>query len=460
MSRKTFWESVESKIRNEKPNSLSGKQLAESISEKWEGKKEKLINACDALKEMTSIYESDAHAKKFIDTLDEATSKIYEVMSDDSFDPKKGLITIIASSEKKEGDVVDEKEEKEEKKDDEKDEVEVELKEEKEEEKKDDEEKEDVKETMETGDSDYLSRLGEIAKKRKSLEEKKDEKEEVEEKPEEKEEKEEIDEETPLERFWKSRGQQAKPMEEKKDEEKEDVEEKPEEKEDVDEANTVNIGGMKISQKALNQKIVDSLSKEQFSKLVEKIKKECHGRDYNFEVKYIMEYKPRNKILNFILDNTPKNQNTLILVSRIEAHLKVLEQYLKKQYPDKKLEIIYGATDALEREKIRSLLERETGIILLASYKTVSTGMNVKNLHQIVFFSSYKSKITVLQSIGRGLRTNKNKDKLVLFDIVDDLSYETRIKTIHRNYIYKHFIQRLKYYKQQGFNFVNKIIKV
>lgn len=188
--------------------------------------------------------------------------------------------------------------------------------------------------------------------------------------------------------------------------------------------------------------------------------KECHGRDYNFELDYTMSYTPRNKVLNTILDNTPDDQNTLILVSRIDKHLKPITEYLKKKYPNKETHVIYGDVDALEREKIRGLIERKKGLIIIATYQTLSTGFNVKNLHQIVFFSSYKAKIKILQSIGRGLRTHTSKDVLIVYDVIDDLSYKKRTGSMHFNYLVNHFFERRKYYKQQGFKYVNKIIQL
>jgi len=188
--------------------------------------------------------------------------------------------------------------------------------------------------------------------------------------------------------------------------------------------------------------------------------KECHTRGYQFEVDYTMAYKDRNRVLSYIIDNTPDDENTLVLVSRIDKHLKPVTDYIEKTHPDKELRIIYGGTDALQREKIRGELEKTKGVILLATYQTIATGFNVKNLHQIVFFSSYKSKIKVLQAIGRGLRTHKSKDQLLVFDVIDDLTYITRNKTIYNNHLVKHFLIRRRYYDRSGFKYQNKIIKL
>jgi superfamily II DNA or RNA helicase len=61
----------------------------------------------------------------------------------------------------------------------------------------------------------------------------------------------------------------------------------------------------------------------------------------------------------------------------------------------------------------------------VASYKTFSTGINIKNLHNIIFGSPSKSKIRVFQSIGRVLRKSDNKDVALLYDVADDVSWKS-----------------------------------
>jgi len=79
---------------------------------------------------------------------------------------------------------------------------------------------------------------------------------------------------------------------------------------------------------------------------------------------------------------------------------------------------------------------------------TFSTGINIRNLHNIIFASPSKSQIRVLQSIGRGLRVSDNKTDTKLFDIADDITYEKRI-----NYSYLHSLERIKIYKREKFNY-------
>lgn len=91
----------------------------------------------------------------------------------------------------------------------------------------------------------------------------------------------------------------------------------------------------------------------------------------------------------------------------------------------------------------------------------MSTGINIKRLHHVVFASSYRSKIKVLQSIGRGLRTHETKDKLIVWDIVDDFSWTNKWgdkDVLHMNHVYKHWQNRLEYYDKQGFQYLTKKI--
>ena len=104
--------------------------------------------------------------------------------------------------------------------------------------------------------------------------------------------------------------------------------------------------------------------------------------------------------------------------------------------------------DAEDREKVREITELENNAIIVASYGTFSTGINIKNLHNIIFASPSKSRIRNLQSIGRVLRKGNNKTKATLYDIADDTTYKTR-----RNYTLNHLIERLKIYNYEKFNY-------
>jgi len=137
----------------------------------------------------------------------------------------------------------------------------------------------------------------------------------------------------------------------------------------------------------------------------------------------------------------------LVLFQLIEKHGKILHSILEEIVDSsRKIFFVYGGTDADTREKVRELVEKEKDAIICASYGVYSTGINIRNLHNIVFASPSKSRIRNLQSIGRGLRRSETKEAATLYDISDDLSYNGK-----KNYTLNHFIERVKIYTSEYF---------
>ena len=196
-----------------------------------------------------------------------------------------------------------------------------------------------------------------------------------------------------------------------------------------------------------------------FLKYPEAFIAENKERTYPEEVKMVEEYPNRNKVLNFIIDHTSPMNNMLILVNH-RNHLRDVETYLHENYPDKKVSIITGDVKAKVREEIRTGIEDEDGTILLATYQTMSTGVNIPKLHAIMLFSNSKSRIKVLQSIGRGLRKHNSKNKVIIYDIVDDLSYKKRTGRIAKNYCMQHFDERSNYYIEQEFPVITTKLEI
>lgn len=196
-----------------------------------------------------------------------------------------------------------------------------------------------------------------------------------------------------------------------------------------------------------------------FLKYPEAFIAENKERTYPEEVKMVEEYPNRNKVLNFIIDHTSSMNNMLILVNH-RNHLRDVETYLHENYPDKKVSIITGDVKAKVREEIRTGIEDEDGTILLATYQTMSTGVNIPKLHAIMLFSNSKSRIKVLQSIGRGLRKHNSKNKVIIYDIVDDLSYKKRTGRIAKNYCMQHFDERSNYYIEQEFPVITTKLEI
>ena len=143
------------------------------------------------------------------------------------------------------------------------------------------------------------------------------------------------------------------------------------------------------------------------------------------------------------------NGNSLILYSRVETHGAILYDLINtNKRGDRKVFFIHGGVDTEERELVREITEQEKNAIIVASYGTFSTGINIKNLHNIIFASPSKSRIRNLQSIGRVLRKGSNKVKAILYDIADDCSQKSR-----KNYTLNHLIERIKIYNEENFNY-------
>ena len=174
--------------------------------------------------------------------------------------------------------------------------------------------------------------------------------------------------------------------------------------------------------------------------------KESKSWDYNQEIEYIVMNKARNDFIrNLVLSLTG---NSLVLFQFVEKHGKHLYENIKEHAGKRKVFFVFGGTDVEIRESIRAITERELDAIIVASYGTFSTGVNIRNLHNVIFSSPSKSRIRNLQSIGRGLRLGDNKEAATLFDIADDF----RIGKF-TNYTLKHFVERVKIYDEEKFNY-------
>ena len=176
---------------------------------------------------------------------------------------------------------------------------------------------------------------------------------------------------------------------------------------------------------------------------------------YQQEVKYITKHTGRNNFIANLMCSM--KSNSLVLFQFIE-HGKELERLilekLKQTQPNRKVFFVAGETKVEIREEVRKITETEKDAIIVASVGVFSTGVNIKNLNNIVFASPSKSRIRTLQSIGRVLRVG-NSNKAKLYDLVDDFKYKS-----YTNFALKHFVERLNIYSQQKFDYKLHKIKI
>lgn len=204
------------------------------------------------------------------------------------------------------------------------------------------------------------------------------------------------------------------------------------------------------------------------SKLLSTISIDCIVLNYPPEVCKTLKEASYQEELEFLVSNTARNKfiaklaastkgNTLVLFQFVEKHGKPLYEMISKMAPivieNRKVFFVHGETEADYRESVRQITESEDNAIIVASYGTFSTGINIRSLKNIIFASPSKSRIRVLQSIGRQLRKSEKKDEARLYDISDDLRWKSR-----KNHTLKHFVERVKIYSEEGFPY--KLVKL
>jgi superfamily II DNA or RNA helicase len=173
------------------------------------------------------------------------------------------------------------------------------------------------------------------------------------------------------------------------------------------------------------------------------------ANDYQSEIDYLVRLSARN---NFIKNLALSLEgNTLLLFQFVEKHGQVLYNLIKSD--NNKVFFVHGGVEGEERESIRKIVNAGSGNIIIASYGTFSTGINIPNINNVIFASPSKSRIRNLQSIGRGLRKSETKSEATLFDIADDMSWKTK-----KNYTLLHFMERIKIYNEEKFKY--KLYKV
>ena len=178
--------------------------------------------------------------------------------------------------------------------------------------------------------------------------------------------------------------------------------------------------------------------------------KEQRFEGYQDEIEYLVDNDLRNNFIkNLAVD---LKGNTLVLFNYVEKHGIPLYELINSN-TDSPVYLVHGGVDTNDREEIRFLTEKSDNAIIVASYGTFSTGINIRNLHNVIFASPSKSRIRNLQSIGRVLRKGDNKSKATLYDIADDISTDRG-----NNYTLNHLMERVKIYSEEKFNY--EIIEV
>lgn len=124
------------------------------------------------------------------------------------------------------------------------------------------------------------------------------------------------------------------------------------------------------------------------------------------------------------------DRNTLILAHHTE-YIYYFAEHVKKYFPNKHVLVITGSVSSKKRDIIKNTLKEFNDCILIASYGTMSTGLTLSNLCYGVLFESFKSEVINMQSLGRGLGLVENKDKYIVYDIIDEFPKILQTKKIY-----------------------------
>ena len=204
---------------------------------------------------------------------------------------------------------------------------------------------------------------------------------------------------------------------------------------------------------------VVSTSELMAKKQLAELKIMCLVLQHDKTARHFLKDKSYQEEMNYLVSNTKRNNyirnlclslqgNSLCLFQYVEKHGKILKELIEEKAGDRKVFYIHGGVEADAREQVREITEQSQDAIIIASYGTFSTGINIRNLHNIIFSSPSKSRIRNLQSIGRGLRLKDNDSSATLYDIADDISYNNK-----DNYTLAHFKERINIYNSEDFNY-------
>jgi len=174
-----------------------------------------------------------------------------------------------------------------------------------------------------------------------------------------------------------------------------------------------------------------------------------HFETYHDEIDYLVDHTGRNNLIKNLVKDL--EGNTLVLFNYVEKHGEPLYDLINSNVKeDRKVFFVHGGTEVVDREEVRLITEEEDNAVIVASYGTFSTGINIKRLHNIIFASPSKSRIRNLQSIGRVLRKGEGKSIATLYDIADDIGGQ--------NYTLRHLNERVTIYNEENFKY--EVIKI
>ena len=160
---------------------------------------------------------------------------------------------------------------------------------------------------------------------------------------------------------------------------------------------------------------------------------------YQEEIQYLIDCDMRNEFIAGLA--TKIKGNTLILYTRVEQHGERIFNKLVSLASGHDVHFIHGGVDGKDRNAVREIVEGSNNAIVVASFGTFATGIDIARLHNLILASPHKSKILIPQALGRGLRVGSDKAECQIYDLVDDLRSGKK-----PNYVLNHAEARMRIY--------------
>lgn len=205
-----------------------------------------------------------------------------------------------------------------------------------------------------------------------------------------------------------------------------------------------------------------------FQELLEVVSMRDKKAMYDLEIAKIQERQERIELIKNIVNDSTKN--TLVLFHNTEYGEKLFN-YLKEQLPDKEFHYIDGSVKqkrtkkniGKNRDDIKTSMVTESDKVqvLVASFGTLSTGVSIDSIANVIFTQSFKKEQVIIQSIGRALRLHKDKKIAYIFDLVDIFNYDEysyRFKKKWENTLFVHGKKRKQIYDEETYPY--KVIDV
>lgn len=171
----------------------------------------------------------------------------------------------------------------------------------------------------------------------------------------------------------------------------------------------------------------------------------CRGHGANLlMLEQMLVHRSKKRIIE--MDNliTHMDDGNCIVLAHHTEYIKYLVEHFTKKFPDRKVVYITGNVNLKKRQAILDDMLKNNNIILVGSFGCISTGITFKNINYAIFAQSFRSDITIMQSIGRGLLPHEGKDAFYIYDIIDDFP---------THQILSQGVSKVKSYKRQGFEY-------